>query len=967
MVNQEAVQKAKAAIKRSADFDYFFDNLISPAWIMPLFQEGFFDNPYPPIRDEQYIRFPIWPASRYLVRMAELSPNEVAHVALRISDTSNVRVWEDLAEIAFKLPPPLAAKFVPLAERWFQSPIQLLLPEKMGQLVSHLAKGGQFPAALQLAKWLIVVLPDPKSEEAGTEEEKKYRLSPTPRSQFEEWEYQRILTRNIPDLIAASWKESFTWLCDLLEQAIAFSRYSKDDTGPEDYSYIWRRAIEDHEQNVHHGVKELLVTAVRDSGQQVAVLHPQCVGEVISILEARPWKVFHRLALHLMRQHPDAVLDVITARLTDYDQFEEAVHEYRLLLQAMWTRIGIEAQNMILGWIEAGPTDIEERSSWWEKEKGERPSPEQEQNYKKTWQLKKLALIHKDLNQTWQDYYQALLREVGEPEHPEFSSYTVTWRGPTSPKDKQELQSLSVTALRSFLDTWRPGKDWRGFAPTPEGLGRTLTTLISEEPSRYAESALEFRGLDPTYVRSILDGFVQALGHNRSFLWQPVLDLCGWVIEQPISLPGRVISDRDADPDWGWTRKSIARLLSSGFNHDTLMPQFNLREILWGILEPLTKDPDPTPEDEAENEGNKWEPTTLPINTTRGNALHALIRYAVWVQECLDKSAGEALPNNHSFQAMPEVRQVLDYHLDPANDPSAAIRSIYGQSLSNLHWLDPSWVASNIKTIFPPDAVGFRLHLAAWDAFIGFTNPYKKLYQLLKDEYRAAVERIGADLPEQQLSADRDERLAEHLMALYWWGELSIEEHQGLMARFYEKASPELSAHAMDFLGRCLRDNNELPIEAIDRLKAFWIWRYTQITTTGKSKHHARELSEFGGWFASGHLDLDWSISQLLDVLKRTGKAEPDHLVIERLVSIREAMPGKVIECLRLLIEGDKEGWLLLGEQEHVREILSAGVASSDQHVREAATELINWLAARGNREFLSLLFKHSGQNHAGL
>lgn len=106
MVNQEAVQKAKAAIKRSADFDYFFDNLISPAWIMPLFQEGFFDNPYPPIRDEQYIRFPIWPASRYLVRMAELSPNEVAHVALRISDTSNVRVWEDLAEIAFKLPPP---------------------------------------------------------------------------------------------------------------------------------------------------------------------------------------------------------------------------------------------------------------------------------------------------------------------------------------------------------------------------------------------------------------------------------------------------------------------------------------------------------------------------------------------------------------------------------------------------------------------------------------------------------------------------------------------------------------------------------------------------------------------------------------------------------------------------------------------------------------------------------------------
>ena len=71
MVNREAVLKVKQAIKRTSDFDYFFDNLKSPAWIMPLFNERFFDHPYPPVQGEQYIRFPIWPASRYLVRMAE--------------------------------------------------------------------------------------------------------------------------------------------------------------------------------------------------------------------------------------------------------------------------------------------------------------------------------------------------------------------------------------------------------------------------------------------------------------------------------------------------------------------------------------------------------------------------------------------------------------------------------------------------------------------------------------------------------------------------------------------------------------------------------------------------------------------------------------------------------------------------------------------------------------------------------
>jgi hypothetical protein len=960
MVNREAVLKAKAAIKRTSDFDYFFDNLKSPTWIRPLFDEGFFNHPYPPIQDERYMRFPVWPASRYLIRMAETSPAEVAHVALRIPETNNVRVWEDLAEIALKLPPPLAVKFVPLAKQWLQSPHQLLLPEKLGQLVSHLAKGDQFAAALALAKQLIVVLPDLTAKESDHDEAEKYRPSPRPRAQFEEWEYERILTHNIQDLTTASWQDTLTWLCDLLDQAIFLSRYSDSDSGQEDYSRIWRRAIEDHAQNVSHGLKDLLVSAVRDAAQQIASSRPQAVQEIIGLLEGRRWKIFHRLALHLMRLYPDTIMDVIRAHLTDHDRFEEAVHEYKLLLQAMWARIDPEAQNSILRWIEAGPADIEERSANWEKEKRERPTPEQQDKYKKNWQLKKLALIHKDLEQTWKDRYRALINELGQPQHPEFSSYTVTWTGPTSPKDKEALQALSVPELKSFLEGWQPQKDWRGFSATPEGLGRTLTAIVSVDPERFAQSALEFRGIDPTYVRSIIEGLDQALGHNRPFPWQPVLNLCRWAVEQPLVLSGRVVSERDADPDWGWARKSIARFLSSGFSRDTLAPPFDLRESAWAILHPLTEDPDPTPKDEVESRGNNWEPTTLSINTTRGNALHALIRYAMWIQENLDKSTGTSQPDTHTFESMPEVRKVLDYHLVPANDPSAAIRSVYGQWLPTLYWLDSSWVAARVKKIFPTETYEFRLHLAAWDAFIGFTNPYKKLFQLLKDEYQAAVERIGANLPEQELSANRDERLAEHLMVLYWWGELSLEEHQGLIIRFYEKVSPELSAHGMEFLGRCLRDNKELPEDAIERLKQLWVWRLTQITTSGKSKHYTKELSEFGGWFASGHLDLEWSMSQLTEVLKRTGKTEPDHLVIERLAVVSHQIPGQAVECLRLLIEGDKEGWLLLGQQDNVRKILSTALISADHHVREVATEFINWLAARGVRDFLNLLSRLS-------
>lgn len=957
MVNREAILKVKAAIKRSADFDYFFDNLKSEAWILPLFEEGFFKDPYAPIQDEKYIRFPVWPASRYLIRMAESSPKSVADVALRIPETSNVRIWEDLAEVALKLPPTLAVKFVPLAKRWLQSPHQLVLPEKLGQLISHLAKGGQFTAALDLAKHLIVVLPDPATKEASTDDEIETFRPSRPRSQFEEWEYQRILTSNIPDLITVSWRDTLTWLCDLLEQSIILSLSSDSKKGSEDFSYIWRRAIEDHAQNISDDLRNLLVTVVRDATQQVAASQPQRMREIIEFLESRTWKVFHRMALHLMRLYPEGVLELITDRLTDRDRFEEALHEYQLLLQGMWTRIGVEAQTTILGWIDAGPSDIEERSAFWEKNTSKKPTPEQKEQYKKNWQLKKLALIHMNLEQAWQGRYRTLTQELGEPDHPEFSVYMTTgWTGPSSPRDKIEIQALSVAELRQFLANWQPQKDWRGSAPTPEGMGRTLTGVVSEQPDRYASGALEFCGLDPTYVRSVIEGWEQALGHNRSFSWEPVLALCRWVVEQPISLSGRVVSDRDADPDWGWARKSITRLLSSAFTHDTLHFPVGLRETIWEILKPLTLDQDPTPEDEVESEGNKWDPTTLSINTTRGAALHAVIRYAGWVKEQLDKSAGGSASPAHSFELIPEVREVLDYHLDPQNDPSAAIHSVYGQWLPNLYYLDSSWVAAQVKKIFPIGADTFRIHLAAWDAFVAFNNPYKVLLQLLKEEYRAAVERIGANLPEQELSADRDERLAEHVMLLYWWGELSLEEDQGLVARFYEKATAQLSAKAMHFLGRCLRESKELPEEAIERLKKLWMWRFTELAKSGKSKHYTKELSEFGGWFASRHLDLDWSLSQLLEVLKRTGKADPDHLVIERLVEICEAAPGQVVECLRLLIEGDKEGWMLLGQHENASKILSTALVSADRSASESATNLINWLAARGVRDFLGLL-----------
>src|SRR5207249_148954 len=130
MPTREQVRRAIKAIKRYADYEYFFNELRSPDWIGPLLQEGMFKKPPGPIREGSFIRFPLWPESRYLARVAAKTPELVLKVIRQIPETENVRVHEDFIDAALLMPPALAGKLVDRATRWLNSPYELLLPHK---------------------------------------------------------------------------------------------------------------------------------------------------------------------------------------------------------------------------------------------------------------------------------------------------------------------------------------------------------------------------------------------------------------------------------------------------------------------------------------------------------------------------------------------------------------------------------------------------------------------------------------------------------------------------------------------------------------------------------------------------------------------------------------------------------------------------------------------------------------------
>jgi hypothetical protein len=936
--------------------EHFFTKVEHPAWLGLLAAGDFFRYPPEPIVDEEQggVRLVPWPASRYLVRMALVPPlqTRVAEIALAIPETTNQIVNDDLMKIALALPPDLAIQFADKAKTWAVSPYQLIHTEQFGLFAVKLASAGNVDSALDFMRSLLTPAPDPRYTKSPSGEP-AIRMSPEPKAPFNEWGYGQILKKHIPVLVDAGGIKTVRMLCELLAEAIRLSRTATSADDVEDYSHIWRPAIEDHEQNRNRGqdLKDMLVSAVRDAADRLAQRDSPLVPEIVATLEQQRWNVFRRIALHVLRLSTTSAGDLVGKRLTDHALFEESDlwHEYTLLLRENFPTLPPSQQAAILGWIEAGP-DVSDF-----KRTGTPPSEEDEGRYIDNWQLRQLSRFEAGLPPEWQARRDALAARLGQVEHPDLTSYSMgVFVGPTSPKTEAELREMTVSDIVAYLRSWKAPGAFMG--PSPEGLGRHLAAIVAADPGRFASEASRFRELDPTYVRALVGSLRDAVKAGKAFPWAPALDLCQWVVDQGPDAGGRrkpkSVDDEDRDPGWGWTRQAIAYLLEAGFQQGPLEIPIDLRSAVWRVLRPLTGDPDPTPEHEAEYGGTNMNPSELSINTTRGEAMHAVVGYALWVRRYLETLPGKAERVARGFDEIPEVREVLDERLDVAVDPSSTIRSVYGRHFPWLGLLDRDWAKGNVSYIFPQDPALNRLRETAWDTYVTFCRPYNDVLPLLRDEYLHAIDRIGRDRATRHM-ANPDESLAEHLMVYYWLGKIDLDGPE--LTRFFDTAPDGLRAHALSFVGNVFHnDQSEIPKEALDRVKTLWATRFDIAKTAPAA--HTRELEAFGWWFATSHFDEPWRIAELTKVLSLIRCVEPDHIVLEQLADLSSRLPAPAVESLRLLIDGAKESWTITTWNQHIRTILANGLRAEDAKTQAAARAVVNILVARGYPDFRDLL-----------
>jgi hypothetical protein len=954
MPSPEQVERAVAAMGRlGANYAYFFEQNQDPAWIEPLAARDFFKHPEPPLdRDDGMRSFPVWPESQYLARMAAHAPELVTKTFLSVPTTENVFIHGDVIDAACAMPGTQAAQLSFAERKWIRTQGQLywLLPHRFADLVVHLAQEGQLDEAFKLASTLLGVLPDPRWGDA-TEDERRF-MSKEPLARIGHWDYQEAVKKVAPALQAVDPMRTLDLLIGLLQESMRLA----EPPGAEDQSdtsYIWRPAVEDHAQNVsEHSVRDVLVVAIRDVATAIPADDPGSLEAVVIELERRRRTIFRRIALHVLAEAGPAATVLAATRLADWENLDDSRmrHEYSRLASAYFPDVREEDKRALLEHLRTPPAMEHFRRNSVALY-GREPTDEEVQQVIEGMELKKLSVLKEGLSAEWKARYDELAARYGAPEHPEFSAYSSSgWVGPTSPKTVEDLSSMELPDILAFLRSWQPTTA-EMFADTIDGLGRQLTAAVAADPARFAPHALEFADLEPTYARSLIDGFDQSLSAKRPFDWLPVLELARILATRPQSEeedadPG---GWSDRDPGWRWARGSVAHMLGEGFLRSEGEIPIHHRELAWQILEPLTRDPEPDAEHESRFGGTNMDPLTLSINTNRGKAMHAAIRYGLWVRRHDEGDHPERVVAG--FDAIPELRQVLDVHLDPSRDASQAIRSVYGERLPWLVLLDPGWVKANLARLFPTAPDLTLLRAAAWETYLA-NSPYDSVFDILEGEYHRAVDELGhtTESVDRRRFVDPVGKLAEHLVVLFWRGRITWESHGGILKKFFEQAPQEARAHSLEFVGRNLwRGETQLLDGQEERLRE--LWRRRVEAFEGSRDTGRQEVAAFGWWFASsGKLPDEWLIHELLRILEAGASVEADHLVLERLADLAPEHPYEAVRAARLMIKLKPEAHFLITTNEHLRRTVSAALIAKEPEARSEARDLMNELAANGYR-----------------
>lgn len=734
-------------ILKSPHPESFFDELRGAG----LFDPARNPKPQPVEGNEGFFRIPVWTALNYLKRAADIAGsagdvalgNKVMDVMRAIASyrdndavVDNYHTFSDIADILGKVPPSCVtladidyAELL-LSTRWSNSSI---VPDLDHAMKSFLAS----PNPDDHAKAVRLLEHCTKLKEAEPEESSR-KLA----TMADVYWLELLLEHNTKKLGELGKAPAMDCLRARLSQL-----FSKDYIST--HSWIWRAAIEEHQQNHDWDhVTNAFVEALRDGLEAWIESDPASAQQYVADLLQDQSQINRRIAINAIRTHW-ASLSPVFEQGINAELFEIGhLHELYLLLREHFLQMKPESQERVVALILGIDDGLEAES-----EELQRARYRQ-----RNW----LDAIKGLGNQTVDEAYRRLTEAFGPiREYPDFLSYHSTWVGSgPSPFSEDELVAFAEDkTLIQRVESFVPPRDERRGSRKSliDGVSEAIqshpykflwmldTAVAMNRRTQYAvingyAKALESKDSgDTTVIRRVLDTYLP-------YISSTVADTAFW--EEPVE------ESEDFEPNRDWIPPvvvGIAKKLVANDNVQLTETDFrNLFDAFRNV--------------QANSEGIKPsdDPMTAAINNPRGVAVEAMLQFILRRCRESDKSKGDHKEEWDGLQGS------LDEELSRCKDGHALESStLFASYLAQLMYADPRWVTDNAARIFPFD---HPANVLAALAGLSFANATPQVYAVLK---QADIPRRALNLNELEGSAR--ERLIERIALAYIWGDEALD------------------------------------------------------------------------------------------------------------------------------------------------------------------------------------------------
>ena len=420
---------------------------------------------------------------------------------------------------------------------------------------------------------------------------------------------------------------------------------------------------------------------------------------------------------------------------------------------------------------------------------------------------------------------------------------------------------------------------------------------VSRNPSEYCRLASRMLDMPALFLRAFFDELSDA---DAALDWEPVLELCGLLMDDDASL----VFDSLLDDCGNMLQKNLA---------SDKIP-FRLRGKVWNVLDRATQIVLSRYGQHREY-SKPGDAFNSCINSGTGQTTLAIVQYAAWCHRGLARG-GE--PGRLVDEARSALESLLDRH------KSNYVHAAMGFNFAVLVSLDEAWASKRANGIFEH---GHSSGAAAWEAYVQ-SCVRQTSFEMLYEEY---LYRFDAVSDPGTLKMMSDHVAVAHLDGL--------EKTDALIDSIIEKGSPGLLSHLVEFIGQYARKLSSEDLKA--DMGAF------------ASREEVSKTPSAGWLFLNRHADNGARLALLDRVLVATeGKIEPAHLVIEDLKSTSRSHPVETARCVRKIVSV-----LQTGDGVHVvpgiiDETLQAILEAKDADAERIVNQVANELGAYGFEQF---------------